>query len=174
MEEKRLMKLCAHCEGRIELDAVSCHFCGRNISDKMTSEDEKVVEDVDAKGQSLSPQETLASLYPPPYRPKVYEDFEDEVEEETEESEEEEETDETEVFQEKEIKKEKGKIPKDFIIIIGCLGVGLNLFLLSLFLIVFSSNGELILQWDAKKWFIYFFVSLPLMVFGWHKLNKIK
>ena len=42
-----------------------------------------------------------------------------------------------------------------------------TLFLIyALFLLFFSTDGVLILRWDASYWFVYLFVALPLLIWG--------
>ena len=51
------------------------------------------------------------------------------------------------------------------------LSVGGVLLTLGLLLFFFSDNGVLTLQWNAKKWFIYCLFSLPMIYFGLRKLQ---
>jgi hypothetical protein len=163
MEMNKNLKLCPHCDGRIEIDAVSCAFCGRNIVDNIRYVEEEV-SDVNNSGyKRLSAQETLSSLYPPPYRPKVYESDE---EEETDEGEEEEIIDEDE----EDTNNKENFIDKSSVITMILLSVGANFFFLSLFIMIFSSNGELLLRWNSHWWIVYFLVSLPFIYFGYKRL----
>jgi hypothetical protein len=46
-------------------------------------------------------------------------------------------------------------------------------FLFSLALGLFSHHGTFTLQWDASYWFVYSFLALPMLFFGWHALMKV-
>lgn len=49
--------------------------------------------------------------------------------------------------------------------------LGVQVFLLGLFLVLFSERGLLILKWDARLWFLYIFASIPLLIFGYRGLK---
>ena len=51
------------------------------------------------------------------------------------------------------------------------LAIGGQLLTLALLLFFFSDNGVLTLQWNAKKWFVYALVSLPMIYFGLRALK---
>lgn len=48
------------------------------------------------------------------------------------------------------------------------LGGGI-LLLFGIILFVFSSNNLFTLQWNTTYWFVYLFVSLPMLYYGWQK-----
>ncbi len=50
---------------------------------------------------------------------------------------------------------------------------GSLLFLLGLLLLVFSQNGQVVLKWDARLWFLYLFASVPFLVFGYRAISKL-
>jgi len=157
MESNKRYKLCPHCEGRIDINSVSCPFCGRNISERMGYH-ENEYDEVEEKPyqSSLSVQQTLSSLYPPPYQPKVFDDGE--IEEEDDETE------------EASIEEKETITSKDYLWPALFLTLGANLFFLSILMLFFSKNGEILLQWNAKYWVFYFLVSLPLFYFGYRRL----
>ena len=52
------------------------------------------------------------------------------------------------------------------------LALGANLLTLGLLLFFFSDNGTLTLEWNASKWFIYCLTSLPLVYFGLKTIRR--
>jgi hypothetical protein len=52
------------------------------------------------------------------------------------------------------------------------LSLGSNLFLLGIFQFFFSQGGFLRLEWDASYWFIYSLLSLPFLYLGIKKVSK--
>ncbi len=157
MEQNKRLKLCPHCEGRIEIDAVSCAYCGRNISEKVRYD-----EIYNEEPRNFSGNDSLSSLYPPPYRPKVFDEeeetqFEEENEEEIE-----------DISQE-----ESEPASNDYVWSTVLLSVGINLLLLSLFMIFFSKDGQILLQWNAKYWFLYFLLAVPFIYYGYKRLSRV-
>jgi len=154
MEDKKRLKLCANCNGQVDVDFDVCPYCGEEFSVKMAQMEENPIENNNVK--SLSGDETIASLYPPPYKPKSYDSPLEEIEEEEN------------VQEEKKI-----KIKRPLFLPILMFSFGLTLFLTALFLLLFSKNNEVILKWDARYWMIYLAISLPLLFFGYKKLSSL-
>lgn len=50
---------------------------------------------------------------------------------------------------------------------------GSVLFIFSLALYLFSHNGILTLQWNAKMWFIYTILGMGMLIFGWYKSTHL-
>lgn len=53
------------------------------------------------------------------------------------------------------------------------LSLGANLLLLGLLQLFFSDNGVLQLEWNSHHWFIYCLLSLPLLFFGYKKVQAL-
>lgn len=150
-------KMCLSCEGRIPLDANLCPYCAAEQGSATFL-------------QHKSIQESLTSLYPPPYGGK------------------------------KELLKSEGSmsekkfqsaspvintsIPhnatqqntstseeKSSFWPLLLLSVGANLLVIGLLQLFFSQNGHLTLQWNSKYWFAYCLSALPLFYFGFKKIN---
>jgi predicted RNA-binding Zn-ribbon protein involved in translation (DUF1610 family) len=155
MEEKKQLKLCTNCNGQVDVDFDVCPYCGEEFSVKTASMEENPIENSNVK--SLSTDETIASLYPPPYKPKSYDSPLEEIDEEE--------------GQQQEERKEKIKKPLLMPILMFCFGV--TLFLTAIFLLLFSKNNEVVLRWDARYWMLYLAFSLPLLFFGYKKLSSL-
>lgn len=54
------------------------------------------------------------------------------------------------------------------------LPAGTVLFLFGLALFFFSRDGALTLRWNGTYWFLYLFLGLPLLVYGWRCLTRIQ
>ena len=155
MAEKERYKMCPHCEGQVNIDFDVCPYCGGDTSYSQTSDNEYMPQTPYYFGsQNLSPEETISSLYPPPYQPKI--DQAEEVEEVMEEK----------VMEEEAPAQEEAK---NILPILFC-SLGVLLFVLGLFMALFSENGELVLRWNAKLWYLYLLTSAPLFYLGFKKL----
>ena len=148
-------KLCPNCDGRVLIEATICPYCASALEKKILSKEEPISLKDDIR--SLSPSETLASLYPPPYRPKVQssENFEpiepqaevkaiDPLEEENE-----------------------GEVVDNTFLHTMLFSVGINLVLIGLFLFLFAHNKQVILAFNARFWIFYLLIGGPLIYFGY-------
>lgn len=68
---------------------------------------------------------------------------------------------------------EKSGESKFIALTMGLLMGGSFFLLFSFLLFFFSNNGFFTLIWSDKYWYIYLFVSLPMLYFGWKKLQEI-
>jgi hypothetical protein len=153
MEQRTRTKLCPHCDGDVELDIVVCPYCGKDVNEQKLNP--SIQKPVTAAG-SLSPEETLSSLYPPPYKIKTY-DQELHKEEEEE-----------EVIPEQAKPLQEDKISLTPVVLFS---IGLNLLFFGLFVFLFSSKGELFLKLNSNWWVAYVLFGCPLIYFGYRKLN---
>ncbi len=63
---------------------------------------------------------------------------------------------------------------KKVMITLGCLSAGLILLLFGSILAIFAGADDmLVLRWDARYWYLYFVVSIPLLIIGWRALGSI-
>jgi hypothetical protein len=163
-------KMCAHCEGRIAVEATSCPYCGMPLigdSDSAAS----------FKG-GLSSQESLSSLYPPPYSNRNFPSMKTDPK------------DAQSKFKapqaladnpfakmplaaavvgtEKEVAGKEGFMPLIFVLL------GSNLLTLGLMQAIFSEGGFLRLEWNSRYWFYYCLVSIPLLYLGMKKIKQMK
>ncbi|MFA6119503.1 MAG: hypothetical protein WCT85_00315 [Parachlamydiales bacterium] len=147
-------KLCPNCDGRVELDANICPFCGNSILERNDTKNQKAAAD----NKTSSYEDTLSSLYPPPYKPKSMEAVANFSEDQ--ESSDEEET-------------EKTANVKSALIPTILFWIGINILTFSLILLFFSHDGILQLEWNAKFWFFYAIMALPLLYFGFKGLKEV-
>ncbi len=164
--QEELTKMCPSCDGSISMDAIFCPYCGSNVFEKNENlPDQKTEDDV----KSLSYEETLSSLYPPPYKPKAIQTATSKYYEQDNDVEKDE--DENQEKLEKESVSEANE--KNALIPTALFWTGINILVFSILLLVFSQNGVLYLKWNAKFWFLYSLISIPLVYFGFKGLKQL-
>lgn len=153
MEQRTHTKLCPHCDGDVDLEIIVCPYCGKDVNEQKLNP--TIQKPVSAAG-SLSPEQTLSSLYPPPYKIKTYD----------QEMHQEEEAEEVIPEQPKELIEEKQHLTP-----VVLFSIGLNLLFFGLFVFLFSSKGGLFLRLNSNLWIVYVLFGCPLIYFGYRKLN---
>lgn len=162
--------MCGNCDGRIAIEASICPYCGAEQSDADSGPSQIF------KNQSL--QDSLTSLYTPPYSQQKPTSYNEEPAPKKMEAFKEVKsgfsglstatTMPTTESQEGEEKAQNNLMP------ILMLSLGGNLFILGLLQFFFSKGGFLRLEWDASYWFLYALASLPLLYLGFKKASKFK
>ncbi|MBN1915294.1 MAG: hypothetical protein JW769_05345 [Parachlamydiales bacterium] len=141
-------KICPHCDAFIDKQVIICPYCGGDVSEEIDTPYAYVPPN---RSESLTPDETLSSLYPPPYEPKVQENvsaLEEEIEED--------------------LPKRKGSIFLSTLL----LSFGVNFAAMGLFLLFFSKNGEVHLRFQSFFWFLYVLTGAPAIYWGVRRLSK--
>lgn len=145
MKAKKRQKLCYNCEGEVDLDVIVCPFCAADLRE------EKPEQSSPPYHHHLKNLDTQKALYPSSHTPPEREEVAAPELAITEEE------DETET--------RSSYAP------IILLTFGAQLLLLGLFMLLFSNQGTLTLQWDTRFWYFYLLASLPLLIFGYKALN---
>ena len=155
MKPKKRQKLCYNCEGEIDLDVIVCPFCA---ADLRVEKPEQMKGSYNPFGPPPKGQnaETSQSLYPPPFVSKP----------------EHEELAVTEAALEPEEKVSSDRLSHVIRPTI-LFTLGIQLFLLGMFILLFSYKGVVLLKWDGRFWFFYVLASFPLLYFGYKSLSKI-
>ena len=188
MKQVDRTKACWNCEADVNFEATYCPFCG---TDLLTSsiETPKQMPKHDSKFEDQTLQESLASLYKPPYSVRNRQGFG--VPDEREESSyiEAEPQREDPLFQSYE-KSEPAKTPmipeegiqtledgdevtkRGNILPLLFLMIGAHFFILGALLLFCSKNGVVILEWSSRFWFLYCLISFPLLYFGGRLLKN--
>lgn len=186
MKQVDRTKVCWSCEADVSYEATYCPFCGTDLlTSTIEPKEEQPRQDERFSTQSL--EESLASLYKPPYsvRNKQGLGVPDEREEpafkqvtppkedplfQTYDPPEAEEPppppQQEEAIEEKETQR-GGVLP------LLLLSVGINLCLLGLLILFFSKDGVVNLQWSAHYWFVYLLIGLPTAYFGVRFLRQL-
>jgi hypothetical protein len=144
MKLKKRQKLCLNCEGEVDLDVIVCPFCAADLSEEKR-------EKVEDQSSRFSGNHLSASLYPA--QPNERESPEEICAEEKE-------------ISEEPIYRTAG--------IVALFALGVQLFLFSLMLVIFSHEGVLLLKWSSRFWFLYLFASIPLLLFGYRAITNLK
>jgi hypothetical protein len=147
----------------VDLDVIVCPYCGADIAKTDSRPDPEM------KAPSL--EETVSSLYPPPYKPKSPFAAKEEIPEQAAAINPNNPLNSMESLSEAEPLKTAGGSKKNILTTL-LFSLGVNLFIFSLFLLFFSTNGELFLKWDTSLWYLYTLVGLSLAFGGWRLLNK--
>lgn len=173
-------KMCANCHGRIPIDAETCLYCGQEQIDHLaeTSGQTTLFEQ-----QSL--QESLTSLYSPPYGskrpareepspqpariqpptreiPELKRPFAQKEEALSYEEDE-------ERVQEEATAPAKWGIFSLLLMILGA-----NIFTVGLMQLFFSDGGALRLEWQTDNWYFYCLAAVPLLFVGFRLASKLK
>lgn len=170
-------KICSNCDGRIAIEAEECPYCGTacSVTEVMTAPaplfDHQAI------------QESLTSLYTPPYSNKSAATMKQDKEKNkpkpvTRESHENQlnaslgkfnYSPGTPVVETEEKVEEKSSFGPLLFLLLGG-----NLIIIGLLQFFFSENGILRLQWESKYWFVYCLIAAPLLYLGYKKANQCK
>jgi hypothetical protein len=150
MKSADRQKMCSNCDGRIPFDATQCPYCFAAVQTESSSGGT-------FKNQSI--QESLTSLYSPPY--KSGSPFDSEEKKAAPRAEEAVLNAKSEEFSET-----QGFWP------ILLLTLGANLFTLGVLQFFFAENGVVKLEISGGYWFLFLLLSVPLFYFGLRQANK--
>ena len=152
---KEKQRICAHCEGRISVEADTCLYCGMPL--------------IAESAASHFVQESVTSAYAPPYGQKSsdYMKIESEFSPKFKSP-----------LQQKEAPFSGLSLPAQeavaveeegdrsgFIALFFAL-VGSSLLILGLMQGLFSDEGFLRLEWNCKYWFLFCLLAVPMLYFG--------
>lgn len=144
MDGKKQQKICYNCNGQVDLEVIVCPFCGTDLLEEFDAGFD-LEEELDSKQKSLSPQETIASLYPAPYRTHP--------EEEKQEV--------------KEVQDAKAH-PFSFIVFI----FAMHFICIGLLLFFFSKDGKVQLDISSKYWFLWVLIGSVSILWSWKKIDE--
>jgi len=162
MKIKQRQKLCYNCEGEADLDVIVCPFCAADLREDKPEERVGTALNAGARllyGQQISqdlplfPSSSLPPTIYPPHeeRNDLNEDLDIMPTLPSDQS-----------LTEIEPKNQFGATL--------LFSLGTQMFALGVLLLLFSQKGQLILKWDARFWFVYLFISIPLLIFGYRSL----
>lgn len=146
--------MCHHCEGEVDLDVIVCPYCAADLREEKIEHQRS---SFSAAAHSVKSLGVEPSSYTPPpiFQPTIASPKEESGEE-------------------MHLPREpEAHGVKPHLFAVALIAVGAQLFLLSLLLLLFGSDGVLILKWDARLWFLYLFASVPLLFFGYRSLAKM-
>lgn len=175
-------QICWYCEGSVSAEALQCCFCGSELNKENNN---SLLTETAALNSNPTPSnesaietpldESLARLYKPPYlirdrfaSPAPLEKIEtaphstsvtpSKIEEE-------------ELF---DVTSASDEIGNSDALSLLLLSLGGFLLTLGLLLFFFAEEGSITLQWNTNYWFLYCFLALPALYFGFRYLGKIE
>jgi len=175
-------KVCWHCEADVSYEATYCPFCG---ADLLTSPSESTAQfpKSDGKFSDQTLQESLASLYKPPYSIRdrrglgVPDEREEALFKQAEVSKENplfHFHDQKEAQQpSEEVNQEEKSMRRGTILPLLFLMIGVHLFILGVLLLFCAREGVVTLEWSNRFWFIYCLASFPMLYFGVRLLKNL-
>lgn len=158
MKPKKRQKLCCHCEGEIDLDVIVCPFCAADLREEKPEQIKSIYRSFGGV-EKTDNRQTSESLYPLPLSARPEQPAMEEV------------------IEEEEPAYTAEKAPSDKLSSVICptilFTLGIQLFVLGMFILLFSHKGVVLLKWDGTLWFLYVLASCPLLYFGYRALSKI-
>ncbi len=149
--------MCYHCEGEIDLDVIVCPFCAADLREEKPEQIKSIYRSFGGVERGDN-HETSQSLYPSAFPPKGELAAE-------------------EVLEEEKLADFDNKAPSDKLSSVICptilFTLGIQLFVLGMFILLFSHKGIVLLKWDGTLWFLYVLAACPLLYFGYRALSKI-
>jgi len=188
MKQADRTKVCWNCKADAGCDATYCPFCGTDLLTSSIEKENLPTKD-DHKFSNQTLQESLASLYKPPYSVRnqhgfgipderqetSYIDIETKKEEPLFEEYEKQDTQKGSVLKEKErqnTQEREEEVKRGAVFPLLFLMIGTHFLLLGTLLLFCSKNGKVTLEWNNRFWFLYCFISIPLLYFGGKKLKN--
>ncbi len=177
MKSTEKEKMCSTCDGMIPYESDHCPYCGTEQTPRMQNSFQAPL------FQTQSLEDSLTSLYTPPYmgkRPQFGQESETATRQEPPMT----------SYNNAPIYKqvtEKAQInpllgatveedeapPKNSFLCTLLLTLGANFSIVGLIQLFFSKNGILRLEWNANYWFFYCLIGAPLIYFGMKKLKDL-
>lgn len=160
MNARPKKKICWNCEGNVSVKAETCPYCGVSVA---------------GLSSDISPETPIAPyrlVNPAQESPIPVSPYLDE--EDAKASYEDEDEDSNDELVGAASDSSHGEDDSKKVVLVLTLLLGGSIFLVFGFaLLLFSSDGYLSLHWDASYWFIYLLLALPMLFFGFRKLNVI-
>ncbi|MDP1608772.1 MAG: hypothetical protein Q8L98_05615 [Chlamydiales bacterium] len=158
MKPKKRQKLCCHCEGEIDLDVIVCPFCAADLREERSDQTRPVYPAAFGGVEKRQEQQTSDSLYPPSLSSRIETLAEEAV------------VDEKLAGTDQKPSSEKlSRVICPTILFT----LGIQLFVLGMFILLFSHKGIVLLKWDGTLWFLYVLAACPLLYLGYRFLSKL-
>lgn len=160
-------KMCVNCDGRVPFEAIICPYCSADLS---RTPEVELRQDPLTRNQAI--QDSLTSLYTPPYKGKRVEAPKIAAKEPRMTPPGHQQGGTAHTSGSLQNNEEQEKVGKDILFSILSLSLGSMLFIVGLLQIFLSDGGVLRLEWDTHHRFIYALASLPLLYFGYRKAEQ--
>ncbi len=147
MSKQVKQKLCWNCEGSVARNLENCPFCGVYLNPEENSDAAS-----EANDPFYVPDPQASDAVPDaPYVPQVSAAEAKSLVATT----------------------AANSVASSTIIAILCLSFGVIAALFALLLFFFSVDGKLTMQWEEDLWSLFAIAALPLLFFGWRRLNSL-
>lgn len=184
MKQVDRTKVCWNCEADVSYEATYCPFCGTDLLTSSSEPPPPPKESQQFTQQSL--EESLASLYKPPYSARnrqglgipdereessfreAHPPKEDPLFQSYESVQQPQEVVEEKVIEEK---VEEEETARGNVWPLLLLSIGAHLFLLGMLILFCSKEGRTVLEWNSRYWFFYCLLSAPLLFLGIRQLK---
>jgi hypothetical protein len=162
MTNAKNRKLCWNCDGSVHIHATKCPFCGTELVAEEAPPTQQTFQQTYQQPEP-PPQPVSQEPPPPPYVQRVQSQSYALPQQSS--------------WQEQLPEEESKPAPEprargDAMPLLMLLP-GAFFFLFAMLLLLFSEDGLLTLSWQAKHWFVYFLVAMPLLYLGWRSLNRV-
>jgi len=149
--------MCWNCDGSVSFDSAYCPYCGNDLAQGRSEQPSR-------EAKEHKSDDSLASLYKPPYSAKSGESSSQHAYVEEMAS--------HDVFQADHASEEPAMVTESDggIWPLLFLTLGATLLTLGLILFFFSENGRVVLEWNAHYWFLYCLCSVPMLMMGYRFL----
>jgi hypothetical protein len=155
MKQADRQKMCTNCDGRVAYDATQCPYCFTTLQAEAPVQGNLF--------KSPPSQESLTSLFTPPYSARETEPEEKKSFKKAPEP----------TLSKIPVEKEATSESKSFWPIL-LLTLGGNLFTLGVLQFFFSEQGVVQLDINASYWFLFIVLALPLFYFGYKQLGQVQ
>jgi len=195
MKQVDRTKVCWNCEADVSHQATYCPFCGTDLLTSSVEPSKTPAPSQDKKFVDQTLQESLASLYKPPYSVRNRQGLGVPDEREETPFKEAEPAKENPLFQSyeqmdiedhvppptptpapaqhMEIVEEEEVTRRGNILPLLFLMIGAHLCMLGILLLFCAKDGVVTLQWSSRFWFLYCLISAPLLYFGGRMLKPM-
>jgi len=153
MNHKAKKKLCWNCEGRVGFTEEHCPFCGVYLSPSTTIEAPEQHENAYSAPYNASGNAMGLNAPPPPYQQETDDSLQNEALNQS--------------------TSNDSEDMRSIIISLSTLLAGSVFFLFGLVLLLFSRNGNLILQWSGEYWYIYLCGGIFMLLLGWRTVQQL-
>ncbi|MBA2728381.1 MAG: hypothetical protein H0U49_09450 [Parachlamydiaceae bacterium] len=154
-------KMCWNCEGNVNLNAENCPYCQSALYPQGEDSEKPIKQEYPSPYKPPRTDHSMSQSFAPssPFTGKI-------AQEDSEENEHSEENDEISDIR-------HVSDTKNVVVTMGMLMGGLVFFIFGLLLLLYSSNGYLVLRWSNAYWFFYAGIGALMIFLGFYNLKNI-
>lgn len=153
MNQKSRKKLCWNCEGRVGFTEEHCPYCGVYLSPSSTAKTSEQPQNNYSPPYTMESTDTGLNAPPPPYQRESDDSLQSEMLDQN--------------------LTKPSENTRGVIMSLSSLLAGSVFFLFGLVLLLFSRNGNLVLQWSGEYWYIYLCGGILMLLLGWRTVQHL-